>query len=337
MSGMKIKINGNEISLNKPSFLIGNGINYYDAYNLSWTNLLIELFPEEKRNEIVKQDSENQQKLNLEGLTYPEIAELAVIYRQNQNPEQKAIYKVRKDICKKTHDFENCLYAKKLDSKQEAVVNFAKIHNIPIMTTNYDFSLLKSLNIQKSKKKVDYLGEKAEDPFWTRVYTSNSKPYRFPCTAYYRETQFANSTSLDVCSEFAIWHLHGMKRYSSSICLNNKDYADIIAKMKKHLKDINGNWDKDTSWLNIFMNTDLIIFGLRLDSEESDLRWLLVERFLKQNPKSLYRTIYIYAEDKDMPKGKKMFFESIGIDCLKLSYEEIYSLNFLKMNRNFEG
>lgn len=86
MSVLKIKIHGDEILLNKPSFLIGNGINYYKNYSLSWANLLIELFPEEKRIEIVRQEAENQQKLNLEGLTYPEIAELAVIYLQNQNP-----------------------------------------------------------------------------------------------------------------------------------------------------------------------------------------------------------------------------------------------------------
>ena len=329
MSGLKIKINGNEILLTKPSFLIGNGINYYDAHNLSWANLLIELFPEEKRKEIVESDAENQQKINLKGLTYPEIAELAVIYHQNQNPKEKAIYKIRKDICKKVHEFENCLYSKNLNSKQEIVINFAKNNNIPIMTTNYDFSLLKPLKIQKSKNKIDYLGEKVEDPFWTKTYNSKSRPWRFPCTAYFREEPFTGLTKLDVCTKFAIWHLHGMKRYSSSICLNNKDYAGIITKIKKHLKDIDGKWEKDTSWLNIFMNTDLIIFGLSLDSEESDLRWLLVERFLKQNQNIIHKTVYIYTKDEEMPNGKKKFFESIGIDCLKLSYEEIYSLRFL--------
>ena len=328
MGALSIKINGKVCKLIKPAFLIGNGINYYNECNLSWSNLLIDLFPEEKRNEISKRDKENQQ-LNLEGLSYPEIAELAVLYHQNENPSGKAIFKVRKEICKKTNEFEKNLYSKNLNLKQNKVISFAKENNIPVMTTNYDFSLLKSMNIQKTNKKVDYLGEKVENPFWSTKNLKNSSPWRFPCNAYFREEEFSDLENIDVCSEFAVWHLHGMKRYSSSICLNNKDYADIISKIKKHLSEINENWEKDTSWINIFMNSDLIIFGLGLETAETDLRWLLVERYLKQNPTSLHKTIYIYTEDTELPNGKKLFFESIGIDCIKLSYDEIYNLEFL--------
>lgn len=98
-----------KIILHRPAFLIGNGINYVNKENnLSWTKLLIDLFPEKYRSKISKESSEVN--LNLDGLTYPEIAELAIRYtKEADSTIKRPDCIVKKNICKKVDDFENRL------------------------------------------------------------------------------------------------------------------------------------------------------------------------------------------------------------------------------------
>ena len=340
--------NSKEIfKLSNPAFLIGNGINYHSAaddMNLSWTKLLIDLFPEKYKKEIIKQKKDNKSsEFNLEGITYPEIAELALRYLKNDSsPNNKPEYSIKKQICIDTHNFEiNLLSKLGTQNRYESIINFAKENSIPILTTNYDFLLLKPLKLAKSKRKVDYLHCKVEEPFWIGKYDkSNRKPYHHPFNAYFRETEFTENSKIQ--NEFAVWYIHGMKRYSSSLCIRNTDYNKKIAKINEYIKkydDIQkSDWKGKGTWLNPFMNNDLLIIGLGLDSSETDLRWLLLERFLYQEflkkKKKEYipqKTIYVYSDDKEMPIGKRKLFESIGIECVKKTYDEVYTLDYIKI------
>jgi hypothetical protein len=69
------------IELENPAILLGNGINYTDKdHTISWTNLLISLFPKsykEEKESILKKNEDKEDVFDLEGISYPEIAELA--------------------------------------------------------------------------------------------------------------------------------------------------------------------------------------------------------------------------------------------------------------------
>ena len=321
------------MKLANPAFLIGNGINYIsDRNNLSWANLLLELFPKKYKNRITNKDND----LCLEGLTYPEIAELALRYLALENFSKKRIdCLLKKEICKKVHEYESRLVSSNKLERHKFIIKYAHENSIPVLTTNYDFLLLKSLKIALSKKKVEYLKTKTEEPHW---FSKTTKKYHYPLKAYFRDKEL--SADCDVKNEFAVWFIHGMKRYSSSLCITNKDYSGIIAELNKLVKDkkniCNKNWEGTNTWLNPFMNNDLVIIGLKLDSEEIDLRWLLVERFLYQqylkendNNYKQKETIYVYTKDKELPNGKKMFFETIGIKCVQKEYDEVYKLDYI--------
>lgn len=333
-----------KIILHRPAFLIGNGINYVNKENnLSWTKLLIDLFPEKYRSKIVTESSNVN--LNLDGLTYPEIAELAIRYtKEADSTIKRPDCIVKKNICKKVDDFENKLvYLKKIE-RHKTVITFAKKNSIPVLTTNYDFLLLKTLKIIFSKNNNKFLKKKVEEPFWFFDVSKRRPPYNCPFCAYFRETELQKNS--DVKKEFAIWYIHGMKRYSSSLCITNKDYSKIIANLNKFIKDKSimnkDKWEGFQTWINPFMNDDLLIMGLKLDSEEVDLRWLLVERYLYQqylmnNSRNytMKKTVYVYSDDNELPNGKKLFFEAIGIECEKIDYDNIYKLDYLDIRDDF--
>lgn len=301
---IKFDYNDEEITLVKPAFLVGNGINYFDENTLTWTSLLKKLLPEEYAKTI--KDEKGNSILDLEGLTYPEIAQLADLLRA-KNQSNKNTKSLKKQIVELViENFEN----KAEYPNQEKLIDFAKKKNIPVLTTNYDHSLLHNLHISKIK----YDGNSVEDLQW-----NNNKyklTYTQPFNRYYKEgNKFNDSTNIE--NEFAVWFIHGTRRYSNSLCINNTDYVRNISTMSKILKDTKKD-EKTETWIDIFLNNDLIVFGLGLDSDELDLRWLLLKRFYNQEFLGKHNeTIYFHIENK-LPKGKKKYFNALGIKCVKI-------------------
>ena len=79
------------------------------------------------------------------------------------------------------------------------------------------------------------------------------------------------------------------------------------------------------------MKNDLIILGLALKSQETDLRWLLRERYVYQKltykSENLFAsTIYIYDTQKGIASGTKKLFESLGIICVPMNQDDIFNL-----------
>lgn len=128
-------------------------------------------------------------------------------------------------------------------------------------------------------------------------------------------------------------HVHGTKRYLDSVRINNVDYARNIIKIDQLISD-KKLFGTDIehgqgSWIDIFMENDLIILGLALESQETDLRWLLRERYVYQQLLSKNKpasTIYIYDQDKEMPSGTKKLFEALGIRCVPMNQDDIYEV-----------
>jgi hypothetical protein len=153
----------------------------------------------------------------------------------------------------------------------------------------------------------------------------------YPWDRYYGLEKLSN-----VDSGFGIWHLHGMMDYSQSLRLGLTHYLSAVSRAKKFLRDIRNNplllnqqtnsWDGSSTWLRLFFTKPVIIFGLGLESSETFLRWLLIERwrFFLEHPRFEKNAWYICPND-EVDKGKTLFLFNIGISELYTeNYNEIY-------------
>jgi len=346
---------GEVLELHRPAFLVGNGINYADGCKFSWKELLISILPEDMQNNSQKDSDTNllfkfdnasssvQINLSISGkqqngykyefsnLTYPEIAELALLKRSPQEYDKESKpYFMSKVVEKIKNHIENT----SLSQKHENLARFAKEHWIPILTTNFDRNFLKTSCFDG--KDLDSI-----DLYWNKIDTNiKSNDYRTLKNACFRPESLPEIK--DIHSEFAIWHIHGViGKKSYPLCLTNWDYFNFCAEIKKISKGKKyDDHKKDATWVDILLDNDLIIMGLELGSQETDLRAFLAERNIrhkvdkqiKSKSKEIWdkpKTIYIYrqeAAETEMPADKKAFFESLGIKCVPMAQDDIYEI-----------
>ena len=344
---MKFKFRGYDIDLAQPAFLVGNGINRADGCSVSWEQLMIEILPEEIQKHFSKKSGDEnlffkfnsastavQIAVNIPGqqkndeLTYPEIAELALSkrspeeYDEESKPEFLAI--VRETI--------QCGIEEGTPSNfnHENLAVFANENNIPILTTNFDRNFLKTPCFKGQN--LDSI-----DLQWVNQPKKASKDYQTMKNACFTPKE----SITDIHSEFAIWPIHGViGKKTCPLCLTNWDYGNYCSKIKEVSKEkYSAKPPIPSTWIDILLDNDLIIMGLGLNSSETDLRALLVEREIKQKinakiekskkPHKKAHTIYIYrkeAESEDMPDSKRLFFESLGVICVPMNQEEIYEV-----------
>ena len=325
---MKFVYNNFEKELELPAFFVGNGINMCGKTKLEWKKLLSLLFPEDKKD-IVEED--------LKSLTYPEIASLANVYRKKQNKKMDLLHKT---VCEEINKFEeNFLKEKDSLKNHKTVMEFAKKYNFPVLTTNYDHLLLKAINYQtKSKSK----NESIETPYWlVEEGSKKSLHYWTPLNAYFTDGKSFEYNKTDLKKKFALWFVHGMKRYQRSICIDDNDYIRNITTIKKYLDEDYyedyKNWLGRNTWLDIFLNNDLIILGFGFSFYELDLRWLLFKRYSYQlylvnsgKIKEQRKIIYIKRKNDKLKDGDDKLFKVLGIDVVEMTDVEIYKLGYLK-------
>ena len=293
------------------AILLGNGINYNGTDDCSWKRILLEIADENSNKDYLK---------NPEAISYPEFFDAIVLNRSKHNKDdiQKCNSEVKKQICEKIGKWE-------ATERHTAIVNYAKAKEIPILTTNYDMTL----------ETVLFINRKNDIKKGKNYYKPSGKycHYRYPWNQYY-----SNKNDIFDCrNNFAIWHIHGFIYYYQSLIIGADDYASVIYHAKNYINNkktglyatINeADWCGKNSWLDIFFHKKLYIIGLSLDSQETGLRWLLMQRekFFRKKESKRKETIYNYSDDKELSSGKRFFFEGIGIKANKLSsYDEIYS------------
>ena len=345
------------VQLENVAFLVGNGINRHKGNNFTWVELISESFPDQYKIYFSHQFSESKKGIQntidnyLDGLSYPEMAELALRLREDENKKSedeirnKQEEKIANDDKKNVKKKENAVLAYKniiaeltkekmpkfQNEKHEKVIEFAEKYNIPILTTNYDTSLLttKYLNLlENQKNKIFWMKNNGDKDKYDRIFLTN---------AYFSKGRMDYD---DVRERFAVWYIHGLameKSYYGSIRITNKDYADAISNLKTYInKDLyndDDKWKGWNTWVNIIMHNDLIIAGLGLEQSETDLRWLLVERYIYHTKKEReaielrkkYRrpeTIFVYSDE--MKNGTKLYFEALGVKFVKKSYDEVF-------------
>lgn len=363
-----------EISFTQPAFLVGNGISYAGKHcTLPWSKLSLLLLPKQIQAKILNdpalksdekeilekifnQDSKilNHEDIDwdkfLNGISFTETIALAILY-QNEGKTQSPNNCIAPDCLKiqAARITENMEFSKNFWAKYMSLIDTAQKNNIPILTTNFDRNLIRvppfcDTETHTVDTPLRFIGKK--DP----VLLSN---------AYFSDHEL--KTTDNVCTHFAIWHIHGLTDakgadfpLAKTICLRPEDYQERIKELDKIVEENEATkWKNNHTWVNIFMNNDLIIFGLNLDPVEQDLRRLLVQRYFYQellqeeankNNNFDFRkkeTVFIYREDaakdkngqnNELPIGKKAFFESLDIKCVPIKTGEIYGFGWFHGN-----
>lgn len=202
------------------------------------------------------------------------------------------------------------MYSKKLDNPNFTLcTSFFKNIDAPTLTTNFDTIIAQSLHLSKRRMGKSF-------------------------TAFYPWNVYYSDKELDCpISGFGIWHINGVVEYPQSIKLGISDYMGNVERVRKmlHSHDFNeffngknqNNWVGYYTWLHIFFNRDLFIFGLKLESNEVFLRWLLIQR--AKYSQMYNKTLKGWFVDKDIDENKKYFLNKVGFDVIDISdFNELY-------------
>lgn len=275
----------NRNNLQEVALFVGNGVNRASNIMPTWDDLL---------------ESITQEPFDKKGLTYTEIYDIIELSRLDH-----------KDL--------KLLICNELEIKDSysllphnRIMNLAKSYNAPVLTTNFDNALERSIGAELYRTRDTRKG-------FSRHY---------PWDSYYGLEKFSNPRG-----NFGIWHVHGVVKYADSIRLGLTDYMGAVQKARDL---VHGNeerlfegkrtqmWDGYHTWLHIWFNSPLIIFGIGFGIDEVFLRWLLIER------RKYYRIYnhdmevwYISTGDSDPSTINLM--QNLGVEIVRESdYSNIY-------------
>ncbi|WP_207425057.1 hypothetical protein [Pedobacter sp. SYSU D00535] len=277
-----------------PTLLIGNGVNKFNARSdvLSWDGLLERLW----------QKVSNQPPIRPAGISLTEYYDILELENDEKINFQKEVASILSTWSPSSQHFR--------------IVEYARLHNLPILTTNFDDCL--------EKATVGGKFQKLDGPVFTDFY-----PW---------QTYFSDKVLDSPLNGFSIWHINGMILYSRSIRLGLGHYMGSVEKARLLIHAGNEeslfsgknqeNWKGRNSWLHIIFNCTLIIFGLQLEENETFLRWLLLQRmqYFRQFPERKYEGYYINVlENGEMNSGKRLFLERVGFKIIDLQgYKDLY-------------
>jgi len=275
----------------KVAFLIGNG-----------PNLAAEIMPSWK--ELLKSASDRPIDFVLDGLSNTEVYDLVEL---NSSANHDTKEQVSNKLKLKTNA--NIEIHSRL-------MQFAIEKNSPVLTTNFDAAFETSCNAQ--------------------LFHINSKGFTrfYPWKTYYGRTQLKLPTD-----GFGIWKIHGDVRYKDSIRLGLTDYMGSVERARKLIH--NGDdrlfsgkkqnyWQGYQTWLHIWFNLPIVIFGLGYGIDEVFLRWLLIERKRYLNIYGDDMEVYYISKDTPAPAIKNLM-ENLGVEIKNIyDYSEIYGISNTK-------
>lgn len=269
----------------KVAFLIGNGPNLVANLMPSWSTLL-------------KSVADRPIRFPVDELSNTEIYDLVELYsREPKNMKRKVKDKL-------------VLPRKARLDNHRRLMDFARVNDCPVLTTNFDEAFEKSINA-----KLFHIESKS----FTRFY---------PWKTYYGFTQHTLPTD-----GFGIWKVHGDVRYASSIRLGLTDYMGSAERARKLLHNgddrlFNGKrqefWAGHQTWLHIWFNLPVVIFGFTYGVNEVFLRWLLIER---KRYLTIFRKpmdVYYVTKEEPIPAVRNLM-DNLGVEIIRIGeYKELY-------------
>jgi hypothetical protein len=269
----------------KVAFLIGNGPNLAANIMPSWKDLLLNA-------------SDSEIPFLVDGLSNTEVYDLVEMNCNNPS-EVKPRVKNSLEVLP-NHDI----------SIHKRIMEFAIQNDSPVLSTNFDEAFEKSVKAKRFH--IDSKG-------FTRFY---------PWKTYYGFTKHTLPTD-----GFGIWKVHGDVRYASSIRLGLTDYIGSAERARKLIHNgddrlFNGKrqdyWSGYQTWLHIWFNLPLVIFGLTYGLDEVFLRWLLIERKRYLNIYDKPMHVYYVSKDEPIPAVRNLM-ENLGVEIIRIDdYAELY-------------
>lgn len=271
--------------LGRAAFLIGNGPNLAARIFPSWKDLLTNA-------------ADRPLSLPIDGLTNTEVYDLVELNSSD-------FTQVKKRVVAQL----SLLPSYNLDVHRK-LMTFAKDTASPVLTTNFDAAFESAIGA-----KPFHLDSKS----FTRFY---------PWKSYYGFEAITNPTD-----GFGIWKVHGDVRYKDSIRLGLSDYMGSVQKARQIIhqgsgslfrgKDI-ADWGGRETWLYIWFNMPIIIFGFGFGIDEVFLRWLLIERKRYFNQKGKPMDLYYVCKDMPSPSALNLLVH-LGVQVVTVgSYAEMY-------------
>lgn len=270
---------------NKVALLIGNGPNLASGIMPTWKQLL-------------KSVSNPPIKFEIDGLSNTEVYDLVELNsKQGHDVKQHVISQLK-------------LLPEKDISVHSRLMNLAKSYNAPVLTTNFDEAFEKSIDA-----KLHRIGTSG----FTRFY---------PWRSYYGFKKHDLPTD-----GFGIWKIHGDVRYRDSIRLGLTDYMGSVERARRMIHKGSDRlfkgkrekyWKGHQSWLHIWFNLPIIIFGLGFGIDEVFLRWLLIERRrylnLYHEPMQIY-----YISTASINPATRNLMQNLGVEIIIINdYSEVY-------------
>ncbi|HLP27550.1 MAG TPA: hypothetical protein VK147_02840 [Candidatus Didemnitutus sp.] len=293
------------------ALLIGNGINRYkNELADSWSALL--------------RKSLSDVEIELDWLTPKVLSEISLLqlfdlvanqFEGNENLQRR----LKDAVSSRIRSWKPAV-------QHSLLVNTARKYSAPILTTNFDRTLVladpeieRAHQIVEGRYKPHYYSREGKYPGW-----------QFPWMCY-----FSNAKIVSPLDEFAIWHLHGTSEYKRSIRLGLEDYFSMAEKAKgwlyggsKSLRKSEDSWYGSQSWMEPFFKSTLIIYGLGINREELFIRWLLIKRnaylkdFDKRGMQSGVDTYYLCNKNELKGKDgrdKELFLNQVGVKIVLAS------------------
>ncbi len=200
------------------------------------------------------------------------------------------------------------------------------------LTTNYDYTFQKSLSV---------------------------KPELLSTEEIYSLRRKRRYELLDGKNKY-LWNIHGEIDLPKTIMLGLDHYCGSLSKLDAYVKgrykhivdgktvEVTPMIDKlkrkefcNTSWIDLFFNTNVHILGLSLDYSETDIWWVLNKRArLQLNNKSVENEIYFYCDG--ITEEKRKLLNSFGVvvveePVLNDGYESMYQKQIQKIKNNLDS
>ncbi len=277
------------------ALIVGNGVNRYRSAKStnSWHDLLMQL---------AKEHFPSRLKEVPKGVSLTEFYDVLEL-KTNNAALEKTLQQKFCDLMETWKPFKH----------HERIIEWAKLNNSPVLTTNFDKVLADAGRLKLLRTKRDGFTD------------------FYPWESYYGDNDIINPSK-----EFGVWHINGMVHYPRSIRLGLTHYMGSVERARKWFQKENEQklfsgksinyWQGYKSWLHIIFNTPLLIFGLGLEENEVFIRWLLIERarYFKKLSSRRKKAWYVYSKSLDNP-GKKFFLEGVGIEAVQVDgYDDIY-------------
>ncbi len=279
------------------TLFFGNGINRLDSKNISWDALL----------DILKE----KRKFDNKDLPNTMIYERIILEKPNEDLDiLKNEFKVKEEISKLMSNI----------STNKFYIDLYNLNVENYLTTNYDYAFISTIEGLK------------EDNISIREYSSED--------VYSIRRLKRIFSKKQVKKHF--WQIHGEIKKPATIMLGLDHYCGEIGKINNYikggyryikeketiieksiLKKLIDNKFTGSSWIELFFNSNIHIFGFSFDYAEIDLWWIINKRSRMKNSEYGYlicNTITFYCDSID--NHMKGVLESMDVKIKIISFSE---------------